>query len=220
MQQVCSSHSLVPFFSRFQVTLAAESCCWFWECDGNMGCRFCRIACLRFWMDYSILSYSHCWGLMMSVDSHGSSSMLLLMKAWRSGTLWATFIGLWPYLLLRYIQSVVEISLQSHWYIAWQLHCVVFLTSSFVKYACTSVKISRAFGAEGDDGRSKWYRISTQETGQRVQKSYITCFSRHCLSLQKLLMSRHRISNLKCGLEYQTLNTLKFLKQFCVSICR
>lgn len=191
-------------FPGFKSPWQPKSCCWFWKCDGNMGCRFCRIVCLRFWMDYSILIYNHCWGLMTSAGSHGSSSMLLLMKAWRSGTLWTTFIGLWPYLLLSYIQSVVvEISLQSHWYIAWQL--VVFLTSSFVKYACISVKISRAFRAEGDDWRSKWYRISTQETGQRVQKSYITCFSHHCLSLQKLLMSCHRISNLKCGLEYQTL---------------
>jgi hypothetical protein len=34
----------------------------------------------RFWADYHILIYTHCWEWMQSLGSHGSSSLLFVMK--------------------------------------------------------------------------------------------------------------------------------------------
>jgi hypothetical protein len=34
----------------------------------------------KFWEDYYMLIYTHCWELMNSVGSHGSSSLLFVMK--------------------------------------------------------------------------------------------------------------------------------------------
>jgi hypothetical protein len=34
----------------------------------------------KFWEDYYMLIYTHCWELMNSVGSHGSLSLLFVMK--------------------------------------------------------------------------------------------------------------------------------------------
>ncbi len=40
--------------------------------------QICILVCLKFWVDYYILTL--CWEPMESVGSHGSSSLLLVMK--------------------------------------------------------------------------------------------------------------------------------------------
>jgi len=38
------------------------------------------MVCPSFWADYYMLIYTHCWELMNSVGSHGSSSLPFVMK--------------------------------------------------------------------------------------------------------------------------------------------
>jgi hypothetical protein len=38
------------------------------------------MVCPSFWEDYYMLIYTHCWELMNSVGSHGSLSLLFVMK--------------------------------------------------------------------------------------------------------------------------------------------
>ncbi len=42
--------------------------------------RFCVIPCSKFWVHYYALIYTHCWGLMNSVGSHGRLSLLSMIK--------------------------------------------------------------------------------------------------------------------------------------------
>jgi hypothetical protein len=51
------------------------------KCDRNSGQRFYRMACPDFGQIYYVLIiYTHCWELMESVGSHGSLSLLFMMK--------------------------------------------------------------------------------------------------------------------------------------------
>jgi hypothetical protein len=46
----------------------------------NSGRRLCIMVCPSFWEDYYMFIYTHCLELMNSVGSHGSSSLLFVMK--------------------------------------------------------------------------------------------------------------------------------------------
>jgi hypothetical protein len=46
-----------------------------------VGTKFCILVYPKFWADYYMFSYAHCWELLMkSVGSHSSQSLLSMMK--------------------------------------------------------------------------------------------------------------------------------------------
>jgi len=63
---------LICYVSWVLANIMTESSCCFRKCGGNLGPRF--------WADYHILIYIHCWEWMQSLGSHGSSSLLFVMK--------------------------------------------------------------------------------------------------------------------------------------------
>jgi hypothetical protein len=72
------------------------------------------MVCPSFWEDYYMLIYTHCWELMNSVGSHGSLSLLFMMKVMvchfvsDSHEVMTALIVVLPSIV------VVEISLQLH----------------------------------------------------------------------------------------------------------
>jgi hypothetical protein len=72
------------------------------------------MVCPSFWADYYMLIYTHCWELMNSVGSHGSSSSPIVMKVMvcyfvsDSHEVMTALIVVLPSIV------VVEISLQLH----------------------------------------------------------------------------------------------------------
>ncbi len=80
----------------------------------NLGRKLCIMVCPSFWEDYYLLIYTHCWELMNSVGSHGSSSLSFMMKVMvchfvsDSHEVMTTLIVMLPLII------VVEISLQLH----------------------------------------------------------------------------------------------------------
>jgi hypothetical protein len=72
------------------------------------------MVCPSFWEDYYMLIYTHCWELMNPVGSHGSSSLLFVMKVMvghfvsDSRDVMTAIIVVLPFIV------VVEISLQLH----------------------------------------------------------------------------------------------------------
>ncbi len=83
---------------------------------GNKNSRhiLCIMVCPSFWEDYYMLIYTHCWGLMNLMGSHGSSSLLFVMKVMvyhfvnDSHEVMTTPVVVLPLIV------VVEISLQLH----------------------------------------------------------------------------------------------------------
>ncbi len=55
--------------------ITSESSHCFWKGNRNSGHRLCIMVCPSFWEDYYMLIYTHCWELMNSVGSRGSSSL-------------------------------------------------------------------------------------------------------------------------------------------------
>jgi hypothetical protein len=82
----------------------------------GIGCRCLYKGLPEMLTDYYIHLYTHHHELMFSVGSHGSSSLLFVMKL--MDTLVCDFHKVMIMLILYYLQSVivVEISLQSHRY--------------------------------------------------------------------------------------------------------
>jgi hypothetical protein len=72
------------------------------------------MVCPSFWEDYYMLIYTHCWELMNSMGSHGSLSLLFVMKVMvcyfvsNSHEVMTALIVVLPLIV------VVEISLQFH----------------------------------------------------------------------------------------------------------
>jgi hypothetical protein len=58
----------------------SESSHCFQKGNRNSGHRLCIMVSPSFWEDHYILIYTHCWELMNSVGSHGSLSLLFVMK--------------------------------------------------------------------------------------------------------------------------------------------
>jgi len=67
---------LIFFFTAMSTTWPSCNI----KCNRNSTCRFCTIVCLKFLIDYFLLIHTHWWELMKSVSSHGSLSLLFVIK--------------------------------------------------------------------------------------------------------------------------------------------
>jgi hypothetical protein len=69
-------HIIVSEFyvSWVLANITSESSHCFRKGNRNSGRRLCIMVCPSFWEDYYMLIYTHCWELMNSVGSHGSST--------------------------------------------------------------------------------------------------------------------------------------------------
>jgi hypothetical protein len=71
---------LISNVSWVLANITSESSHCFQKGNRNSGCRLCIMVGPSFWEDYYMLIYTHCWELMNSVGSHGSSSLPFVMK--------------------------------------------------------------------------------------------------------------------------------------------
>ncbi len=75
---------LLTFFisnvSWVLANITSESSYCFQKGNRNSGHRLSEMVCPSFWEGYYMLIYTHCWELTNSVGSHGSSSLLFVMK--------------------------------------------------------------------------------------------------------------------------------------------
>jgi hypothetical protein len=91
-------------------------------CGGSQETSQLCIACLpivscvcpSFWEDYYMLIYTHCWELMNSVGSHGSSSLLFVMKVMVCHFVSDSHEVMTALIVVLPLLVVVEISLQLH----------------------------------------------------------------------------------------------------------
>ncbi len=91
--QLLHTYSLLCYLQNFVVefslnligvfvldnVMTKSSCC-FWKCKRNSGHRYLHNGLPEIWVDCHILVYTHCPELMKSVKSHGSLSLLFMMK--------------------------------------------------------------------------------------------------------------------------------------------
>ncbi len=80
----------------------------------NSGRRLCIMVRPSFWEDYYMLIYTHCWELMNSVGSHGSLSLLFVMKVMVCHFVSNSHEVMTALIVVLPIIIVVEISLQLH----------------------------------------------------------------------------------------------------------
>jgi hypothetical protein len=71
------------------------------------------MVCPSFWEDYYMLIYTHCWELMNSVGSHGSLSLLFVMKVMVCHFVSDSHEVMTALIVMLPIIVVVEISLQT-----------------------------------------------------------------------------------------------------------
>jgi hypothetical protein len=72
------------------------------------------MVCPSFWEDYYMLIYTHCWELMNSVGSHGSSSLPFVMKVTVCHFVSDSHEVMTALIVVLPLIVVVEISLQLH----------------------------------------------------------------------------------------------------------
>jgi hypothetical protein len=72
------------------------------------------MVCPRVWEDYYMLIYTHCWELMNSVGSHGSSSLPFMMKVMVCHFVSDSHEVMTALIVVLPLIVVVEISLQLH----------------------------------------------------------------------------------------------------------
>jgi hypothetical protein len=72
------------------------------------------MVCPSFWEAYYMLIYTHCWELMNSVGSHGSSSLLFVMKVMVCHFVRDSHEVMTALIVMLPLIVVVEISLQLH----------------------------------------------------------------------------------------------------------
>jgi uncharacterized membrane protein YkvI len=72
------------------------------------------MVCPSFWEDYYMLIYTHCWELMNLVGSHGSSSLLFVMKVMVCHFVSDSHEVMTALIVVLPLIVVVEISLQLH----------------------------------------------------------------------------------------------------------
>jgi hypothetical protein len=72
------------------------------------------MVCPSFWADYYMLIYTHCWELMDSVGSHGSSSLPFVMKVMVCHFVSDSHEVMTVLIVVLPLIVVVEISLQLH----------------------------------------------------------------------------------------------------------
>jgi hypothetical protein len=94
--------------------IMSESSHCFWKGNRNSGHRLCIMVCPSFWEDYYMLIYTHCWELMNSVGSHGSSSLPFVMKVMVCHFVSDSHEVMTALIVMLPLIVVVEISLQLH----------------------------------------------------------------------------------------------------------
>ncbi len=94
--------------------ITSESSHRFQKGNRNSGCRLCIMVCPSFWEDYYTLIYTHCWELMNSVGSHGSLSLLFVMKVMVCPFVSDSHEVMTALIVVLPLIVVVEISLQLH----------------------------------------------------------------------------------------------------------
>jgi hypothetical protein len=72
------------------------------------------MVCPSFWEDYYMLIYTHCWELMNSAGSHGSSSLPFVMKVMVCHFVSNSHEVMTALIVVLPLIVVVEISLQLH----------------------------------------------------------------------------------------------------------
>jgi hypothetical protein len=72
------------------------------------------MVCPSFWEDYYMLIYTHCWELTNLVGSHGSSSLLFVMKVMVCHFVSNSHEVMTALIVMLPLIVVVEISLQLH----------------------------------------------------------------------------------------------------------
>jgi hypothetical protein len=72
------------------------------------------MVCPSFWADYYIFIYTHCWELMNLVGSHGSSSLLFMMKVMVCHFVSDSHEVMTALIVMLPLVVVGEISLQLH----------------------------------------------------------------------------------------------------------
>jgi hypothetical protein len=72
------------------------------------------MVCPSFWEDYYMLIYTHCWELMNSVGSHGSLSLLFVVKVMVCHFVSDSHEVMTALIVVLPLIVVVEISLQLH----------------------------------------------------------------------------------------------------------
>ncbi len=92
----------------------SESSHCFQKGNRNSGRRLCIMVCPSFWEDYYMLIYTHCWELMNSVGSHGSLSLLFVMKVTVCHFVNDSHEVMTALIVVLTIIVIVEISLQLH----------------------------------------------------------------------------------------------------------
>ncbi len=92
----------------------SESSHCFQKGNRNSGRRLCIMVCPSFWEDYFMLIYTHCWELMNSVGSHGSLSLLFVMKVMVCHFVSDSHEVMTSLIVVLPLIVVVEISLQLH----------------------------------------------------------------------------------------------------------
>ncbi len=99
---------------RVLANITSESSHCFRKGNRNSGRRLCIMVCPSFWEDYYMLIYTHCWELMNSVGSHGSSSLLFVMKVMVCHFVSDSHEVMTVLIVVLPLIVVVEISLQLH----------------------------------------------------------------------------------------------------------
>jgi hypothetical protein len=114
----------------------SESSHCFWKGNRNSGCRLCIMVCPSFWKDYYMLIYTHCWELMNSVGSHGSLSLLFVMKVMVCHFVSDSHEVMTALIVVLPIIVVVEISLQLHQALLLFLYAVLILVICLTSGYC------------------------------------------------------------------------------------
>ncbi len=92
----------------------SESSHCFQKGNRNSGYKLCIMVCPSFWEDDYMLIYTHCWELMNLVGSHGSSSLLFVMKVMVCHFVSDSHEVMTALIVMLPLIVVVEISLQLH----------------------------------------------------------------------------------------------------------
>ncbi len=109
----CGMHFSI-FVCSLLANITSESSHCFRKGNRNSGCRLCIMICPSFWEDYYMLIYTHCWELMNSVGSHGSSSLPFVMKVMVCHFVSDSHEVMTALFVVLPLIVVVEISLQLH----------------------------------------------------------------------------------------------------------
>jgi hypothetical protein len=105
---------LISNVSWVLANITSESSHCFRKGNRNSGRRLCIMVCPSFWEDYYMLIYTHCWELMNSVGSHGSSSLPFVMKVMVCHFVSDSHEVMTALIVMLPLIVVVEISLQLH----------------------------------------------------------------------------------------------------------